>query len=266
MDLTGTTLAHYRITAVIGAGGMGRVCRATDTKLGRDVALKVLPGEMASNPDRLERIQREAQALAALDHPGVVIVYSIEETDGIHFLTMQLIDGTPIDRLVPEGGLPGDQVVEIGIKLAEALAAAHAKGIIHRDLKPACVMVTTEGRVKVLDFGLAKLTDTDQEVSGDLELPTLVQTREGVVIRTELRDLPAATKGTESSTPSGKGSGKGTGKGGTGKGDGKGRRRERDTVCGAGKGGRRVRDTVCGIDGPRDSAQRFSRPLGRVFC
>ena len=156
--LIGQTLAHYRITAAIGAGGMGEVYRATDTKLGRDVALKVLPPEMAASPERLERFQREAKALAALDHPGVVSVYSVEEADGIHFLTMQLVDGQPLDRVVPESGLPVDRILAIATGLADALAAAHEKGIVHRDLKPANVMVTKDGRVKVLDFGLAKVT------------------------------------------------------------------------------------------------------------
>ena len=100
-SLAGQTLAHYRITATLGAGGMGEVYRATDTKLGRDVALKVLPAEVASNPERLERFRREAKALAALDHPGVVTVYSVEEADGVHFLTMQLVEGEPLDKLIP---------------------------------------------------------------------------------------------------------------------------------------------------------------------
>jgi TolB-like protein/Flp pilus assembly protein TadD len=182
--LIGQTLAHYRITAAIGAGGMGEVYRATDTKLGREVALKVLSAEMASSPERLERFQREAKALAALDHPGVVSVYSVEEADGIHFLTMQLVEGQPLDRVVPEGGLSSPQILEIASALAEALTAAHEKGIVHRDLKPANVMVTTEGRVKVLDFGLAKITTSEQAAFADSELPTDVQTREGVVMGT----------------------------------------------------------------------------------
>jgi hypothetical protein len=133
----GQALAHYRITDAIGSGGMGEVYRATDTKLGREVALKVLPAEMASHPERLERFQREAKALAALDHPGIVTVYSVEEADGVHFLTMQLVEGQPLDRVVPEGGLPGVQILEIATGLADALAAAHEKGVVHRDLKPA---------------------------------------------------------------------------------------------------------------------------------
>ena len=139
--MIGRTLAHYRITAAIGAGGMGEVYRATDTKLGRDVALKVLPAEMASHPERLERFQREAKALAALDHPGIVTVHSVEEADGVHFLTMQLVEGQPLDELIPEGGMPVERILEIATALAEALAAAHDKGIVHRDLKPGNVMV-----------------------------------------------------------------------------------------------------------------------------
>ena len=178
----GRTLAHYRITAALGAGGMGEVYRATDTKLGRDVALKVLPAEMAASPERLERFRREAKALAALDHPGVVGVYSVEEADGVHFLTMQLVEGESLDRLIPEGGLPVERILEIATALAEALAAAHDKGIVHRDLKPANVMVTQDGRVKVLDFGLARMSPAGEPA--DSALPTEAQTREGVVMGT----------------------------------------------------------------------------------
>jgi TolB-like protein/Flp pilus assembly protein TadD len=180
----GRTLAHYRITAAIGAGGMGEVYRATDTKLGRDVALKVLPAEMASDPERLERFQREAKALAALDHPGIVGVYSVEEADGIHFLTMQLVEGQGLDRLIPASGLPVARILEIAMALAEALCAAHEKGIVHRDLKPANVMVTADGRVKVLDFGLAKLAAPGDGAPADSEQSTEMRTREGTVMGT----------------------------------------------------------------------------------
>jgi TolB-like protein/Flp pilus assembly protein TadD len=163
---------------------MGEVYRASDTKLGRDVALKVLPAEMAASPERLDRFRREAKALAALDHPGVVGVYSVEESDGVHFLTMQLVEGESLDRLIPEGGLPVDRILEIATALAEALAAAHGKGIVHRDLKPANVMVTGDGRVKVLDFGLARMSGAPAEGPGGSELPTEMRTREGVVMGT----------------------------------------------------------------------------------
>src|SRR5271167_210660 len=114
MPLTpGTRLGPYDIVAPLGAGGMGEVYRATDTKLGRDVALKVLPGEMAHDPERLARFRREAKALAQLDHPNIVTIYSVEECDGIHFLTMQLVEGLPLDRVIPQGGLPFERIVEI---------------------------------------------------------------------------------------------------------------------------------------------------------
>jgi len=151
-----SSIAHYRIASKIGAGGMGEVYRATDTRLGRDVALKVLPADMARDPDRLARFRREARAVATLNHPHIVTIFSVEEADGIHFLTMELVEGQSLDHLIPDSGLPVERIVEIAAALADALAAAHEKGIVHRDLKPTNVMVTTDGRVKVLDFGLAK--------------------------------------------------------------------------------------------------------------
>jgi serine/threonine protein kinase/tetratricopeptide (TPR) repeat protein len=135
---------------------MGEVYRATDTKLGREIALKVLPPDMARDPERLARFQREARAVAALSHPHIVTIFSVEEVDSVHFITMELIEGRSLDCHMTEHGLPVGQIMEIAASLAEALAAAHDKGIVHRDLKPSNVMVTTEGRVKVLDFGLAK--------------------------------------------------------------------------------------------------------------
>ena len=155
-DMIGRTLAHYRIASAIGAGGMGEVYRALDTKLGRAVALKVLAPAMARDPERLARFEREARAVAALNHPHIVTLYSVEEGDGITFLTMELVEGESLAARIPEGGLPLDRILTIGAALADALAAAHDKGIVHRDLKPANVMLTPDGRVKVLDFGLAK--------------------------------------------------------------------------------------------------------------
>src|SRR5882757_2676370 len=182
LSLVGRTLAHYRINSAIGAGGMGEVYRATDMKLGRDVALKILPPDVASDPERLARFQREARAVAALNHPNVVILHSVEESDGVHFLTMELIEGQPLDRLIPADGLPVERIIEIAGALAEALAAAHEKGIIHRDLKPANVMLTTEGRVKVLDFGLAK--DVGAETSDGATQTSAGLTQAGVVMGT----------------------------------------------------------------------------------
>src|SRR5262249_24208988 len=135
--MIGRSLAHYRITAAIGAGGMGQVYRATDTRLHREVALKVLPAEMAASPERLERFRREARAVGALNPPNVVTIYSVEEADGIHFLTMELVEGEPLDRIIPEGGMEMPRLLAIAAGLTDALAAAHDKGIVHRDLKPA---------------------------------------------------------------------------------------------------------------------------------
>ena len=191
--MIGRTLAHYRINSALGAGGMGEVYRATDTKLGRDVALKVLPSDMASDPDRLARFQREARAVAALNHPNVVTVYSVEESDNIHFITMELIEGLPLDRLIASDGLPVDQIVEIAGALAEALAAAHEKGIVHRDLKPSNVMVTKEGRVKVLDFGLAK--DVGAEGANDATLTSAGRTQAGMVMGTPAYMSPEQVSG-----------------------------------------------------------------------
>ena len=183
LDVIGRTLSHYRINAAIGAGGMGEVYRATDSKLGRDVALKVLPQDVASDPERLARFQREARAVAALNHPHIVTIHSVEEADGVHFLTMELVEGHTLDRLIPASGLPVDRIFQIAAALAEALAAAHEKGIIHRDLKPGNVMVTEDGRVKVLDFGLAK--EVAAELTSDATLTSAAgHTQAGIVMGT----------------------------------------------------------------------------------
>jgi serine/threonine protein kinase len=140
---------------------MGEVYRAHDSRLGRDVAIKLLPDGLASSPDRLARFEREAKTVASLNHPNIVTLHSIEDAAGVRFLTMELVEGESLDRLVIPGGLPLARVLDIGIALSDALTAAHEKGVVHRDLKPANVMLTREGRVKVLDFGLAKLAVVD---------------------------------------------------------------------------------------------------------
>ena len=193
LNLLGGMLSHYRITAAIGAGGMGEVYRATDTKLGRDVALKVLPAEMARDPERLARFQREARAVAALNHPHIVTLYSVEEADGVHFLTMELIEGQSLEHRIPAGGFSVEQIIEIANALAQALAAAHDKGIVHRDLKPGNVMVTNDGRVKVLDFGLAK--DVGAGSPSDATLTSAGQTQFGVVMGTPAYMSPEQISG-----------------------------------------------------------------------
>ena len=154
----GTRLGPYEITALLGAGGMGEVYRGTDTRLGRAIAIKILPAAMSRDADRLARFQREARLVAALSHPNIVTIHSVEEIDGVHLLTMELVEGQSLSRLIPEGGLPVERLLAIGTAVADAVAAAHEKGIVHRDLKPDNVMVTADGRVKVLDFGLAEAT------------------------------------------------------------------------------------------------------------
>ena len=154
--IAGARIGQYEIVSVIGAGGMGEVYRAKDTTLDRHVALKILPDAVAGDPDALARFEREARTVASLNHPNIVVLYSIEDVDGIRFLTMELVEGEGLDRHVAPGGLPVARVVDVGIALADALDAAHSRRVVHRDLKPANVMLTREGRVKVLDFGLAK--------------------------------------------------------------------------------------------------------------
>jgi len=190
---SGTKLGPYEIQSPLGAGGMGEVYRATDARLARDVALKVLPGEMADDPERIGRFRREAKVLAQLDHPNIVTIYSVEESDGVHFLTMQLVEGQTLDRLICAGGLPLEQIVEIASALGDALASAHEKGIVHRDLKPANVMVSTEGRVKVLDFGLAK--DVRAANLSDATMTSDSRTQIGVVMGTPAYMSPEQTSG-----------------------------------------------------------------------
>ena len=191
--MIGRTLSHYHITAAIGAGGMAEVYRANDTKLGRDVALKVLSAEMAHDPDRLARFQREARSVAALNHPHIVTIFSVEEANGVHFLTMELVEGQSLERLIPACGLPVERIVEIASALADALTAAHEKGIVHRDLKPANVMRTDDGRVKVLDFGLAK--DVRADRSSDATQTFAGQTAMGVVMGTPAYMSPEQVAG-----------------------------------------------------------------------
>lgn len=154
--MIGRTLSHFRITAKLGAGGMGEVYRAEDTKLGREVAIKVLPQAFSVDPERLARFEREARLLAALKHPAIVAIHSVEEADGVPFLVMELVEGHTLGESIPRGGMKLSEILRIGIPLAEALESAHASGITHRDLKPGNIMVDADRRPKVLDFGLAK--------------------------------------------------------------------------------------------------------------
>ena len=172
MQLVGQTLSHFRILAKLGEGGMGEVYRAEDLQLKRAVALKVLPPELAGSQERLTRFQREAEAIAALDHPNIVTIFSVEEDEGVHFLTMQLVEGRTLSECIPRHGMALDDFFEVAIPLADAIGAAHEKGIIHRDLKPPNIMLADDGRVKILDFGLAKLRQKAARSVEASELPT----------------------------------------------------------------------------------------------
>ena len=154
-------LAHYNVSALIGEGGMGQVYQATDTKLNRQVALKILPEAFATDPDRLARFQREAHVLASLNHPGIAAIYGIEEQDDIRALVLELVEGPTLADRISKGPLPVDEALPIAKQIAEALEAAHEAGVIHRDLKPANIKVREDGTVKVLDFGLAKAFQPD---------------------------------------------------------------------------------------------------------
>ncbi len=185
----GTQLGDYEIREPVGSGGMGEVYRARDTRLDRDVAIKVLPREVADDPSRRARFDREAKSVAALNHENIVTIHTIGEDGGVHYLAMELVEGETLDRQIPENGLSTEALLALAVPISAALAAAHAKGIIHRDLKPANVMVTGEGKVKVLDFGLAKLTTSDDEplepIGEQSETATMtLQTRAGTIVGT----------------------------------------------------------------------------------
>ena len=192
----GTRLGHYNVTALLGEGGMGQVWQATDTQLGRQVALKILPDAFASDPDRLARFKREAQILASLNHPNIAAIYGIEEAEGTRALVLELVEGPTLADRISKGPIPLDEALPIAKQIAEALEAAHEAGVIHRDLKPANIKVREDGTVKVLDFGLAKALAPSSE--GDpSESPTLTAaaTEMGVIMGTAAYMAPEQAKG-----------------------------------------------------------------------
>jgi eukaryotic-like serine/threonine-protein kinase len=199
----GTRLGPYEILSAIGAGGMGEVYRASDTKLDRDVAIKVLPEAFAADPERIARFQREAKTLASLNHPHIAAIFGIEESGGTHALVMELIEGEDLSQRIAGGPIPIEKALPIAKQIAEALEAAHEQGIIHRDLKPANIKVTPNGNVKVLDFGLAKLSEpvgSGQQAAGSLSLsPTItspaLMTGAGVLLGTAAYMSPEQAKG-----------------------------------------------------------------------
>ncbi|MDL2718905.1 MAG: serine/threonine-protein kinase, partial [Acidobacteriota bacterium] len=186
----GTRLGPYEILSPLGKGGMGEVYRARDARVDRVVALKVLPEELFEGEERRRRFEREAKMLASLNHPGIAVLYSFEEipsslsSSSRHLLVMELVEGEGLDARAASGPLPLEETLSFARQIAEALEAAHEKGIVHRDLKPANVMVTKNGRVKVLDFGLAKVAAPGDGALVDSELATDMRTQEGVVVGT----------------------------------------------------------------------------------
>ncbi len=200
--MIGTTLSHFKITAKLGEGGMGEVYRAEDLKLKREVALKVLPAHLAARPDRLERFQREAETLAALNHPNVVGIYSVEKAEEMRFLIMERVVGHSLGEVIPAEGLAPAVFFDLAVAIAGAMATAHAKGILHRDLKPANVMVTGDGVAKVLDLGLAKLLEESEGTDEDLPTRTASPTALGAVMGTVAYMSPEQAEGKPVGPPS----------------------------------------------------------------
>ena len=176
-SLVGRQFGPYRILSSLGAGGMGEVYRARDSKLGRDVAIKTLPPEFARDSDRIARFQREAKLLASLNHPNIAAIYGLEESGGTNFLVLELVEGETLADQIKRGPIPVEESLKLALQIAEALEAAHEKGVIHRDLKPANIKVTPDGKVKVLDFGLAKAFAGEQAELNLSNSPTLSDMR-----------------------------------------------------------------------------------------
>jgi len=196
--MIGRTVLHYQIVEMLGCGGMGVVYKATDMHLDRFVAIKVLPPEKVADPERKRRFAQEAKAASALNHPNIVHIYDIAEADGMQFIAMEYVPGKTLDQMIGRKGLGLNEALKYAAQIADALAKAHSAGIVHRDLKPSNVMVTAHGLVKVLDFGLAKLTE---RVSGELAGNTTGATddepgtEEGIIVGTMAYMSPQQAEG-----------------------------------------------------------------------
>ena len=193
----GTKLAHYELLELIGQGGMGEVYRARDGKLGREVAIKVLPEAFAENEERLARFKRDAKVLASLNHPNIASIYGLEQSDNTHYLVLELVPGETLAERIARGPIPLEEALDIAAKMAEALEEAHEQAIVHRDLKPANVKQTEDGKIKVLDFGLAKVFQEETPDADSSMSPTLTRdaTRVGVILGTAAYMSPEQAKG-----------------------------------------------------------------------
>jgi serine/threonine protein kinase len=200
--LAGRTIGAYRILSLLGVGGMGEVYTARDQHLERDVAIKVLPEAFTHDPVRIDRFRREAQLLAALNHPNIATIHGLEEADGVLYLVMELVPGQTLAELLHIGPMPIDGALRVCRQLAEALAAAHQRGITHRDIKPANIKLTPDGRVKILDFGLAKSADDAKTVVSIDDAPTMAVTSPGMVLGTPAYMSPEQVRGEPGSTRS----------------------------------------------------------------
>ena len=195
----GTQLGHYEIVSALGKGGMGEVWRARDSKLGREVAIKTLPEEFAQDEERLARFEREAKLLASLNHPNIATIHGLEEDSGIRFLVLELVEGDTLAERLKRGAIPVEESLKLALQIAEALEAAHEKGVIHRDLKPANIKVTPDGKIKVLDFGLAKAFAGDGSDANLSQSPTvsMAATQQGVILGTAAYMSPEQARGQE---------------------------------------------------------------------
>src|SRR3989441_9607845 len=196
MTLVNQTISQYKVLSLLGEGGMGEVYRARDTKLGRDVAIKVLPAAFSAHAERLRRFEQEAQAAGALNHPNILVIFHIGTHDGAPYIVSELLEGETLRERMAGAALPQRKAIDYALQTAHGLAAAHAKGIVHRDLKPDNLFVTNDGRVKILDFGLAKLTGASDGTQSQTEVPTRrVDTDPGVVMGTMGYMSPEQLKG-----------------------------------------------------------------------
>src|SRR5467141_2118257 len=192
----GSRLGPYEIIALIGAGGMGEVYRARDARLGRNVAIKVLPAAYSADQDRLRRFEQAARAAAALNHPNIVAIYDVGSHDGSPYVVQELLEGSTLRERLSGGALPQRKAVEFALDIARGLSAAHAKGIAHRDLKPENLFVTRDGRIKILDFGLAKLTQPERRETSTSRAPTMSpDTDPGMILGTAGYMAPEQVRG-----------------------------------------------------------------------